>query len=162
MAAAKMWTKQPVRMPSPPTMPARAPDRSEFATMYSMSGPGVRFSSQPAAMKASRWGRSGIVSSLGSGDEEGTDRGDRAVHAGGIHVQVRHEAQAVQAGGQDASCLQVLEQRRRARDGLPLQVDEDDVGLRRFHLQRVNTGQPLGQAAGQRVVAGQPLNVVIE
>jgi len=33
IAAAKMWTKQPVRMPKPPTMPARTPERSELAMM---------------------------------------------------------------------------------------------------------------------------------
>ncbi len=53
-AAAKMWTKQPVVMPSPAMMPARTPERSELLTTYSTSGPGVRLSSQPAAMKASR------------------------------------------------------------------------------------------------------------
>src|SRR6478735_9129914 len=102
-------------MPSPATMPARTPERSEFVTTYSTSGPGVRFSSQPAAMKASRWGRSGIASSQGSGVEEGADRGDGPVDAGGIDVEVRHEAQPVKPRRQDALLAQARDQFRRTR-----------------------------------------------
>src|SRR4051812_8075589 len=127
-AAAHTWTKHPAVMPGPATMPARAPERSDCVTMYSTSGPGVRFSSQPAAMNSNRWCRSGMAC---SGAEETADRGDRAVDAGLVDVQVRDEPQPVQARRQDAVLLQVLDQRAGAFTRSPGEVDEHDVGLRR-------------------------------
>src|SRR6185369_8182623 len=122
-AAAKMCTKQPAVMPSPAITPAFAPARSEFVTMYSTSGPGVRFSSQPAAMNSSRCCASGM--------EEAPHGGDRAGYARGVDVEVGRETQAVQAGGQHAVGFEVLEQLGRAFACRAREIDEDDVRLRR-------------------------------
>src|SRR5437868_10317407 len=103
-AAAKMCTKQPALMPSAAATPAFAPERSEFVTMYSTSGPGVRFSRMPAATNRSSWCRSGIARS--SRLEEGTDGRDRALDSRGIDAEVRGDAQAVQARREHALRLE--------------------------------------------------------
>ena len=84
------------------------------------------------------------------------------VDAFGIDVQVRHKAQAIEAGGQHALLRQVLQQFPGALAGRPGEVHEQDVGLRRLDLQALDAGQALGQAARQSVVLGQSLDVVLE
>ena len=60
-AAANTWTKQPAVIPRPATTPALAPERSALLTMYNTSGPGVRFSSNPAPMNNRRCWKSGTA-----------------------------------------------------------------------------------------------------
>ena len=55
--------------------------------------------------------------------------GDCAVDAGGVDIEVRHETQFVQAGGEHAARFQVRHQTGRT---LALQIGEHDVGLRRL------------------------------
>ena len=86
-------------------------------------------------------------------------RGDGAVDARGVDVEVGHEAQAVEAGGEHAARLQVLDQ---AGGAVACDVDEDHVGLRRLDRQPGQPAQPLGEPRAQRVVVGQALDVVVE
>src|SRR3569623_1698106 len=97
----------------------------------------------PAAMKRTSWCVSGIARS--SRLEEGADRRDRGVDAGRVHVEMRDEAQAIQARRQYALRLQVVEQLRRPFARRAHQVDEDDVGMRRLDLQAFDAAQAIGQ-----------------
>src|SRR3990167_2660107 len=174
-AAATMWTKQPAVIPSPATMPARAPLRSECVTTYSTSGPGVRLSSQPAAMNSRSCEVSGMVFSCGGRSvragargarltgrrlgKEATHRGDGVIDTCRVHVQVGDKTQADQAGGQHAVGFQEIQQRRATAIG---HVDEDDVGLGRLHRQAVDPAQAIGQSAGVGVVVGEPVHMVVQ
>ena len=86
----------------------------------------------------------------------------RLVHARRIHIQMRDKTQAVQAGRLNAAIGQVLEQIGRPRFGRARQVNEDDIGVRRFDLQAVNASQPVGQPLRQRMVLRQPLDMVVQ
>ena len=78
--------------------------------------------------------------------------GDRVVDVGRIDIEVGHEAQADQAGGEHAAGLEMVEQRRTLAIG---HVDEDDVGLRRAHAQAVDAGQALREARSKVTLATQ-------
>jgi hypothetical protein len=109
-------------------------------------------------MNSSSWCASG----MGAQAKKAADGGHGAVDAGGVDVQVRDEAQAVQAHGQDAVLLQVLDQRRRALARRAHQVDEQDVGLRRLDRPGRRCLAALRPARGQRVVLREALHVVVE
>ena len=111
----------------PATMPARAPSAASCHDVEHV-GPGVRFSSQPAAMNEQCCSRAWRSARKNCGSRRRRGRCRR------VHVQVRREAQAVQARGQHALARQVLQQPPSAR-APARQVDEHDVGLRRLDLQ---------------------------
>src|SRR5215212_7865779 len=83
--------------------------------------------------------------------ETANDR-DGAIDSGGVDVQVRRKAQAVQARGQNALAGEMLEQRIRSFPRRAHQVDENDVRLWRLDLNPLDAGQALGQPLAERMV----------
>ena len=98
------------------------------------------------------------ASAIDSVNKVSAHRGDGAVHALGIDVEMSDEAQAIQARRQDAARLEVRHQPGRA---LALQVGEEDVGLRGLDRQAGQPLEALGKARRERVVLREPLDVVV-
>src|SRR5512140_3706679 len=80
------------------------------------------------------------VSGSASGAEESAHGGNGPLDARGVHVQMGHEAQAVEPNRQHALVCEMLEQARGALLRRADQVDEHDVGMGRLDQQALDAG----------------------
>src|SRR3990167_7237416 len=125
-----------------------------------------RITASISSWKISRWSMTrvsaswSVIGMVVLALQEAAQHAHGLVDLVGVHVEVGHQPQPVQAGEQHALLGRAPHQRRAVEAGG--QVDEDNIRVGRHHPQARQRSQSVGQQAGIGMVVGQAMNVMVQ